>query len=50
MEITAELQHNPPEFIALILDWTMAITATLEKDQGIQGIIRITGTKGEEGI
>ena len=50
MEITAELQHNPPEFIALILDWTMTITGTLEQDQKIQGIIRIKETKGEEGI
>lgn len=50
MEITAELQHNPPEFIALILDWTMTITIKLEEDQKIQAILNITGTKGEEGI
>lgn len=50
MEITAELQHNPPEFMALILDSTMIITIRLEEDQGIQAIINITETKGEEGI
>ncbi len=50
MEITAELQHNPPEFMIILLDSTMIITTRLEEDQGIQAIINITGTKGEEGI
>ena len=50
MEITVELQHNPPEFMIILLDSTMTIMIRLEEDQGIQAIINITETKGEEGI
>ena len=49
MKITAELQHNPPEFMITLLDWSFEAKAQIEKDQRIEAIINIEFTKGEQG-